>query len=220
LFVWSRYWKEELLSLGTYFPEESIVVGGAKAPAAAVATAPGRAPGRGVTVLIPFETDAPHREVADYVREMVRCPAVSVILKLRPDVPPEEQLRQYGFDRSWGVATVTDNSQALRITDLVAGTYSTFLYDMVLEGKPVCLFKTSLDYGESMVVNGLASRLDRDAPDLCGQIRAAVDTPTESLEARRQRLQGPSAARLPDTVRALASEIESSNERPRRTAPT
>lgn len=152
LLVWSQYWKQELVHFGSVYPEESIkIVGGSSASLLTFATKSSK-----TTVLVPFETVAPNDEVGAFLARVSTCPNTEVYLKVRPDIPVERQLDAYPEVVRASVNVATSLAE-VPYPDLCLGVYSTFLYDMVSAGVPVGILQTSMEYGEGMVRNGLAT---------------------------------------------------------------
>jgi hypothetical protein len=139
--VWNQYWKNELLRLGTYYPESSIIVGGEK-----VKKEINIETSDVLSVLIPYETDAPKEEVKKFIQKFLEN-GIKVFLKLRNDISHAKQIEEYGGE----IEGVTD---IVPVTAIV-GVYSTLLYD-VLGVIPVGILQTSMDYGFGMVENKLA----------------------------------------------------------------
>lgn len=188
IFVWNEYWKDELLKLNSLFSEEEIVVAGNRASA----TSPKRKNSHNVPkVFIPFETDAPYKEVRSYIDLLLNMRA-EVYFKLRSDSSREAQLRAYGFDPT----NLPKNFHAssgisFEDIDLACGTYSTILFDAIAFGIPVLLFKTSLDYGEGMIRNGLANEIDSIKENFERGIKEEISLSKEILQERKERLDTP-----------------------------
>ena len=179
IFVWSEYWKKELLRLGSVYSEDEIVIAGYPNKNARPSFLDEK---NGKTVaLVPHEREAPLDDVFAFIKEMSHCTNVEVFLKLRPDVPVNDQLAEYPGDVTSFVTTVTDMNTIPR-PSVVVGVYSTFLYDMALVGIPILRMETSTDYGEGMVVNKLADKATLD--DVCVEIQRCADT-VQSVIAER-----------------------------------
>jgi hypothetical protein len=141
LVVWNEYWKKELLRLGTYYSECALLVGGEKK----TDTVSIDNTKETHTILIPYETDAPKKEVKQYIKKFEE-EGYTVVLKTRSDTLEQKQREEYG---------VTQSTPDLIPAVAVVGVYSTFLYD-VLGVYPVGILQTSMDYGQGMVENGVA----------------------------------------------------------------
>lgn len=196
LIVWSEYWKQELLRLKTYFTSDQIIVGGNKDNPRAVS----KADGESITVLMPYETQAPKHEVVEYVKKILALPNVNFVFKVRSDHDTDEQLSSYGFHDMRDRVIVIDNiNGVLQNISLVIGTYSTFLYDMVAHGLPVLLMETSIDYGEGMITGGFAELVTlRDSIEE-KLIGAAALSDIDRLE-KRKKLIGDENVMLKDTI--------------------
>lgn len=209
LFVWSDYWKNELVRLGSAFPFDQIVVGGVKKGNVIddKLTQKINDPHQ-LGVLIPFETEGETTKIKQYIDELLKDESFTIYFKLRPDVSKEEQLAQYSSTANYHprFVSITKTEEVLNKIDVVAGTYSTFLYDMIAFYKPIVLLKTTSDFGEGLVVNGLATMLDLDN-SLGEKIKQAAQTPLVELEARLVKLNGEQPKYLADTLTILAKEL-------------
>jgi hypothetical protein len=189
LYVWNPYWKKELLRLGTNFREDEIRVGGDPkgdvAPPEAKPYAPPSA-GETIELLVPFETDAPHAEIARVLRALIATGRIKIWLKTRPDWDTAEQLRKYGLDGTEPsrAEAVADAAPVLGRIHAVAGVFTSYLYDAIAMRKPVFVLKTSHDGGEGMVLNGLADAFDAEASGAAERLAAACREAAPKLETR------------------------------------
>ncbi len=189
LFVWNQYWKQELERLHSlYFPDQIVVSGSPQSTSGVFATH-GESDSEHISLLIPFETDAPKSEVIPYIQKLLAESTVQIVFKVRPDIDVSLQLHEYGLDAYNPRVTVAKNLQdTLGSISLVGGVYSTFLYDMVALKKPVFLFQTSMDYGEGLIHNGLAEMLSFDT--ITEGVTRVARTPDEVLQERFDTLEG------------------------------
>lgn len=189
VFVESNYWKKELLRLGTYFNKDEIGIGGnLKIDPVIEKMPPQRQESEGITILMPFETLALKEEVSDYIKKFLTCPNVKVVFKLRADRNLSEQALEYGLKNIPDNLVLISDLKEINNFDIAAGTYSTFLYEMMGKGKPVVVLKTSLDHGEGMVINGLVDSLDINEPDFCSRLNQIKNLSADVLMERRRRL--------------------------------
>lgn len=204
LLVWSEYWKKELMRLGTHFPPQRIVVGGLKG--ASHSSQDSSADFSEKTVLIPYETAAPHSEVREYIRRLLSCPGVEVLFKLRADREREEQISTYGLDAvsSERLSYTADTAEAFARSYLVAGVYSTFLYDAIAARKRVAVLETSSDYGEGMWANGVADRLGQG--DICSKLRELMIPDPKLTKERYTKVFGESPTRMYDTINRIIAQ--------------
>ena len=70
LFVWSDFWKKELIRLGTYFSPESIEVGGLKS---VLSLKHYKSGSEYIGVMIPYEVDSDKVEIKKYMDIMLAC---------------------------------------------------------------------------------------------------------------------------------------------------
>lgn len=186
------YWRSELLRLGTYFADKEVLVGGSVKEdyTPALASASEAPQQEGLTVLVPYENGAPKDEVLEYLRAITKCPSVgSVVFKFRGDRDLAVQAAQYGLGEPMPKLALITNLSEIAHFDIVAGTYSTFLYEMIGKRKPVAMLKSSMDYSEGLVDNRLTDGVALgDA--LCARLAEIAKTPDSVLEDRRERLYG------------------------------
>lgn len=197
ILVWSEYWKKELLRIGTYFFEEDIWVGGN--PSEVIPESP--IVDDVITVLVPYEIDAPKSEVRQIIDMLGREKDIRVIFKVRGDIATSKQLLQYGFITVPSfITTVSSVAAVLDSVDCVVGTYSTLLYDMVRAERPILIPKLTFDFGKNMVQGGLAQFFTKD--NLIERVRDAANMSQVELSRRKRLLEGKDSK---DLKRSIAS---------------
>lgn len=184
ILVWSDYWKNELLRLGSVFADEEIVVAGYPQAKASVRFADALDDGV-VRILVPYERDASAQAVAEFLTATTACRGIKVYLKLRADIPIDIQLAQYPEQVRAQITVVTDLEKMARPNG-VMGVYSTFLYDMALVGVPLLRMDIGTGYGEGLVVNGLATSVR--LASVCEDIHAGISIPTEVRAERAKKI--------------------------------
>lgn len=201
LLLWSEYWKKELLRLGTYFKPEQLVVAGLSSRSAPVTSV--ASPVK--MLLFPYETIAPKAEVIPYLRAVLACKDARVIFKLRPDIPADTQLLAYGLEgeRSENLIITTDITAYLSQITAVVGVYSTLLYELLALGKCPVLLKTTWDYGEGMIVHGLAEQLDFSSGPICSQLEAIQSLSAAELYRRNVLVAGSD----PQDMRVMLKDV-------------
>ncbi len=195
LYVWSDYWKRELLKLGTYFREVSIQISGYGDASIKYLNKEGGIGGDAINIMIPYETSANSKEMLKFLSGLASKAKIRIIFKLRPDMTTDDQLRDYGFlgERSGlDIVAVSSIDEALRMADCVLGVYSTILYDSVLRGVPVGVLKTGNDFGAGLWMNNLADLIDSDSQIAVKQISELVQLSSEERAMRRDILMGDS----------------------------
>lgn len=201
--VTTEYWKRELLRLGSAFSEESIIIGGMKNEVYETLLEKKEK----IVLLIPYETVAPKEEVTAYIKELLLCTDIRIIFKLRPDIPAEVQMTEYGLtpDMHPNFSHTVDTEKIIEKVNMVGGVYSTFLYETILKEKNVIIFDTSSDYyAEGMLINGLATLLRKK--DLCEEIKKIHDTSSEVLKQRREKFAPDKTPLLENTLLDIASK--------------
>jgi len=182
LVVANEYWKRELARLGSVFPPDSVIVGGAMLGGQGFAS---KSPDSVVlTILTPHETDSPKDGVARVMNQLIDAGFV-VVFKLRPDYSREQQLAEYPGIRGENIRTVSSLTELDARPNVVIGVYSSLLYDFVEAGIPVGILGDLSDYGSGMVENGLANLIHSDGR-LLADIATLAALPSTELEARRQ----------------------------------
>jgi len=202
LLVWSEFWKQELLRLSTYFSPDQIIISGEKSLFVPVQ----KTHDEKISVLFPYEKNAPKAEIFRYLEELMKYSNIELCFKLRPDEDKQTQIDLYGLAPFLSKITlVRDIRDVLPRVDVVIGTYSSFLYDMVALERPVLILETSIDYGEGMIENTLAGRL-LYGDDIYRAIKDASETPQEILVERREKLVGKKPLLLEDTLKEIISK--------------
>lgn len=188
LYVWTEYWRDELIRLGSYLSFADITVAGGKYRNANLSfkTNPQSAC---IGVLVPYETDVPKEKIKLYLNTLTSSDEFIIYFKPRPDLDTELQLKQYGLEIGSNVQLATQNDIRGVKSITAFGTYTTFLYEMVEQSIPVIVAVDVLDYGDGMVRNGLADPV-HTPQELGTAIRNAAFLGPENLKKRRSILIG------------------------------
>lgn len=190
-FLSSQYWISELLRLGTIFNLEELKVGGdiKEDRLNAGQNFPRHEKHSGITVLVSYETQAPKSEVKKYILKMLECLDTRVIFSIRPGRDVRAQFAEYGLENMpENFSATNDLSKVMDDIDLVAGTQSTLLYDLVGYLKPAVILKTEMDMFEGMVFNGLAEAIDINDNNFCQRLHTAKETDLKILTQRKLKL--------------------------------
>ncbi len=162
LYVWNDYWKRVLLDYSTHYNDENVSVGGPLRPPRQISLPKVTLPEAfsGLQILIASEPLSNKQEVGRHIDAFIDKDA-RVLLSVRPDASLKGILRDYKLKYPEKITLVTEvTEEVLRTTHIVAGTYSTFLNDMMAYDKPVVVLKTSLSHGHRLVEDGLACLAD------------------------------------------------------------
>lgn len=203
-FVWSNFWKEELIRLGTYFPKDSIEVGGMKS------IIPWTCPKSDhdyTGVLLPYEVGRSRKEARKNIDNLLSCRGVRILFKLRTDLDFDKQMEDYGIHKNYhkNLKFVSSVTECLAEVDIVVGTYSTFLYDMIAYERPIAILNTNSDFGEGLLLHNLADPLGDD--NLCGRLREIESIDTNLLKERKEKLFGKNPGLMRDKVWELGKSL-------------
>lgn len=187
--VWNEYWRDKLMSISPLFRQHPDVVRVGGKPSAETVMSLGHrgASGEILRVTVVHEPAAPSGEVRAFMQRLLAMNDVAVTYKIRADQPEAAQLRHAGLadiaqsDRFHVTASLT-------AADVVLGSYSTLLYEMVQAGVPVGVVKMSSLQAEDLVGDGLAAFVDPRADDLRQELARAAQVPQDELERRAARL--------------------------------
>lgn len=188
--VWNKYWRERLINLSRAFKlnEGKIRIGGKPSSGKTNLDFLKTVEDDFCTILIPYEPHANKKEIFEYINELLKCPKTAVIFKLRKDQSEKEQINQFGLQffltkPSFSATTDLEKNDLLKV-DLVAGTYSTLIYEMIEMGKPVGVFKSSTSEAGDLVSEDLADWIGGNSDSICGQISKISATSPEVLKRR------------------------------------
>jgi len=183
----SGYWRSELIRLGTYFDKHEIEVGGnLKEDYSPTNSTQSRKRGEDLIILIPYEIAAPKEEILEYIKKFLSFPNVRVVFKMRADRDLSSQAQEYGLQGFSQNLILTSDLVEIDHFDIVVGTYSTFLYEMIGRLKPVGVLKTSLDYGEGLVINQLAETIDINDQYIFENLKRLGNIDSNILENRQK----------------------------------
>ena len=176
--VWGEYWREKMRRDSAAYPPDFFIVGSNKVAVIPLPSPPPNSPPR--TVLVPYEFLADTAAVGRYIEKLVAC-GYQVLFKGRPDEPIEEQLRSYCLSdrcaKQVEVFIKLDAASLDRI-DIVAGTMTTLVYELLPCGKIVWYLDTAFRHLEDLVDEGLAHRISLDEIRPPGQMDPAKLKPS------------------------------------------
>ncbi len=204
LFVWSEYWRNEILRLGTYFTKEQLVIGGIRRTYEHATTAHAHEHTQ-LGILIPYEIEGYKKEIKEYIDKILECPDTTIYFKIRSDLTKAQQLGEYDIQEQTRLKVIQDVEAYIDSIHVVAGTYSTFLYDMIQYDLPVVILQTESDYGEGMIHNGLAQKVSL-TDNICQTLHTIAMKPHEELQKLREKLYGTSSVLLKDTLKSVTKK--------------
>jgi hypothetical protein len=202
LFVWSAFWKSELLRLGSSIPAEDIMVGG-RQTSHPVMPPPENDALTGILVL--YENEADKEKVREYIEAMLSDSSIKVFFKVRPDKDAAIQVAEYGVSQDLIGRLHVVSDIPFSYIDVIVGTYSTLLYEMVECSRPVAILSTRNKLGIDMVESGLADLVESTA-GVGRRLAEIAGTQGSVIAARRDKLVDWAAPPFEDTLRRLAEE--------------
>lgn len=184
--VWNQFWREQLMSLSPLFAlhAERILIGGSPHKTHYVPML-GTTNGAELHILIPFEPQADRKEVSSYILALLQDPAAHIYFKVRPDASAEDQLRGLSdaITQHPRFACVQQLTPATLATiNVVLGSYSTFLYEMVEAQKPVGVLQMQSTQAQDLVEAELAQLVS--VSDIVPTVRALAELPQDVLARR------------------------------------
>lgn len=194
--VWGEYWREKMWRDSTAYSPDFFVVGSNKfsslpAPAGVTHRQP-------MTVLIPYEFLANTSKVGKYIERLVEL-GYRVFFKARPDEEFADQLDVYGLSpncRKQLTITARLDAETMQKIDIVAGTMTTLIYEMLPYNKIIWVLETEFRHLFDLIEEGLAHLIRLD------DLRYPEQMPPEKMARTcipRERLFG--AESLNDTLR-------------------
>jgi hypothetical protein len=156
LITWGEFWRDRLLAVSEVYSPDRIVVGCDLFEPCHVSRNE-RTEGRR-NILIPYEFLTNTYAVGRYITKLIDL-GYSVFFKQRPDESLEDQIDTYclpiGYpERLTIIEEITP--RAMENIDIVAGTASTLIYQLLIYGKVTWFLETDYKYMEDLVELGHA----------------------------------------------------------------
>ncbi len=160
--VWGEYWREKMIHDSTAYPPDFFIVGSNKFTSIpSVGDTSQRPP---TTVLVPYEFLANTAKVGTYIERFVEL-GYRVLFKPRPDEDTTEQLDAYGLSadcrQQLRIAAKLD-AETMQEIDIVAGTMTTLIYEMLPHNKIVWVLETEFRHLFDLVEDGMAHLIRLD----------------------------------------------------------
>jgi hypothetical protein len=159
LIVWGEYWKKHLLRVSDVYVPDMIVIGSNKfTPDYRHDLSSDSSRKR---ILVPYEFAANTYKVGMYITKLIEL-GYDVYFKPRADERVEDQLEAYCLSREIAqkirLVDRVDRELMQRI-DIVAGTMTTLVYELLPFEKIVWVFETEYRHLEDLVEDGLAHKV-------------------------------------------------------------
>lgn len=154
--VWGEYWKEHLLNISNVYHPNMFVIGSNKLKWDY--TQENGKISVSKNVLIPYEFATNTYKVGKYITKLIEL-GYTVFLKVRPDENVEDQLESYCLSDSYRkelkIVEKID-SEFMNIIDIIAGTMTTFIYELLPYNKIVWILNTEYRHLFDLVDDGYA----------------------------------------------------------------
>lgn len=191
--VWGEYWKERFLRHARYYSEEQIEVGTNMRPVLRP-TSPDRCGNRERKhILFPAEEKTDTYTVGKYICALQDLDYV-IYMKFRPDEEVARQVETYCLSREREkkivfVDGITDDLMA--DIDIVAGTYSTVIFELLPYMKETWYLATKFVYAQDLVDMGIAKlirleHLEEDISRITGKVDQDLANRVNSVEPLRE----------------------------------
>ena len=141
-------------------------------------------------VLIVYETLWPDlKELQEFMSALNTDERLTVVFKVRRDVNEAKQIRQY-FGTEYGVTVVnTLDEQVLSTIDVIVGSHSSLLYQLLVTEIPIVKIMTSYAYGDQLILDDLATPW-HEGEDAMSVMEEALGTHPEKLRQRALQFMG------------------------------
>lgn len=205
--LWSQYWLDTLVQLSLLYRihEKQLVVGGSASTKPNIGELAHALEDGIITVLLPFEALANDDEMRQFMQATLSCAGTRIIVKLRPDLPIDQQKIRFSItDERVAYTTEVTSTDFARI-DVVAATYSTYLYEMIEAGRAVGVIVSSTTQAVDLIAAGLAQRLEVDDPRFCRAIHQLGTMDAMELQRRQEKIANPNKSMIENYLRTEIS---------------
>ena len=204
--VWGSYWRDKMVREAPVHPPEIWAVGANKLKHAYTPSrgqTPSAAPSN---ILIPYEFLADTATIGKFIQRFVDS-GYTVWFRPRPDEPANNQLDAYVLPEETReklrLAQGPLNNELLSKIDIVAGTTSTMLYELLAAGKIVWYLDTSCSLLYDLVDEHLAHRIrleDIQPPEHMQGALTSATRPPANVFFKTGTLEATLKANLPFTT--------------------
>lgn len=160
IIVWGRYWKDHLMKISSVYEPSTLLVG-ANRNTLNYSNDGERSYSRQRGVLIPYEFTTNTYKVGRYMERLIEL-GYRVYFKPRSDEALEDQLEAYCLapEVRQRLAIVEKiDARVMRDIDVVAGTMTTLVYELLPFRKATWIFDVEYKHLEDLVEQGLAYKV-------------------------------------------------------------
>lgn len=153
--VWGKYWKDIVVKNSRLFSNDYHLVGSNKHTYKVGMSNYNESNNK--TILIPYEYVADTIKVGEYIKKLIDC-GFEIYFKLRTDRITDVQIKAYELDDYESkIHIINDISPSIMDKiDIVAGSMTTLLFDLLPYKKPIWVFDTSFRLLYDMVEADMA----------------------------------------------------------------
>lgn len=158
--VWGEYWKSNLLKHSRLYSSTYHIVSSNK-HCYDYKCLPKK--GENKVILIPYEFLSDSIKVGEYVQKFIEA-GFKICFKPRADELLEDQLTSYFLDEFKDAIEIMDvvTPEKMSEIDVIAGTQTTLLFDLLPYNKPVWILESSFRLMYDMVEDGFARLITED----------------------------------------------------------
>lgn len=165
--VWGDYWRDQMLKNSKVYPHNFFLTGSNKKQSY-LYFIPKSSPDRSShkNVLIPYEFLANTYLIGKYIRKLIDI-GYTIYFKARPDEEVKDQLEAYCLPEEYKkqIIVVQDITDEFMVEiDIVAGTYTAVIYELLPYGKETWIFDTEFKLSD-LVEQGYAKLVKYDELD-------------------------------------------------------
>jgi len=163
--VWGKYWQEIIIKNSKLFSKDFHLIGSKKLPFDFVEN---NTKNNNKSILIPYEFLSDTIKIGSYIKKFIDLD-FQIYFKVRPDKNINIQIQTLNLNEYEARLKIVENiSPALmEKIDIVAGSMSTLIYDLLVFNKPTWIFSDAYKILDDMADNNLARLIsDEDMLDI------------------------------------------------------
>ena len=164
IIVWGKYWQDIILNNSKLFPKDFHLIGSKKLPFDLVESNTKN----NKTILMPYEFLSDTIKIGSYIKKLMDLD-FEIYFKIRPDKNTNVQIQTLNLEEYASKLTIIEEitPSLMKKIDIVAGSMSTLIFDLLLFNKPTWIFSDAFKFMDDMVDNNLARRIsDEDMLDI------------------------------------------------------
>jgi hypothetical protein len=160
-FVHNEFWKNLLTRYNSFLSNNTLHVSGWWDQKYFAKSIKINGKNKTITILLLYETFWPSLlEIKQFVEKFTNDYRICIYFKVRPDISVENQVQDYfgGHNKPDKIITIIDENVINKI-DVIVGSHSSLLYQLLIRKIPVLKIETSFTYGDQLISNKFATTL-------------------------------------------------------------